>query len=258
MKRAATPARRVHDKSSDASLSTATVIENVAPRERAAAISGEPEGPFGRNTVMFRILALFAPLVLAGCSVFGVRTAPEPPFTVVDRPADGIEVRRYPARVAAEVRLAADQGRPESRAFGLLFDYISGANAAEEKIAMTAPVEQAGTEIAMTAPVEMGRQEEGFVMRFFLPEEFTPETAPVPTDPAVELVELSAEHVAVEGFTGWWTRAGVERRQADLLARLEDTAWQPAGAPVAWFYDPPWTLPFLRRNEIVVPVERRS
>jgi hypothetical protein len=207
---------------------------------------------------MLRILALFAPLLLAGCTVFGVRTVAEPPFTVVDRPVDGIEVRRYTPRVAAEVRFAAGDSRPEGRAFRLLFDYISGANAGGSELAMTAPVEQAGTAIAMTAPVEMGQGGDAFVMRFFLPEGFTVATAPVPDDPRVVLVGLEAEHVAVTGFTGWWTRAGVARRQADLVALLGETPWQPTGAPTAWFYDPPWTLPFFRRNEVAVPVERRG
>ena len=207
---------------------------------------------------MFRFLALIAPLLLAGCTVFGVRTVAEPPFTVVDRPVDGVEVRRYAPRVAAEVRLAPGESGPERRAFRLLFAYISGANAGAREIAMTAPVEQSGTAIAMTAPVETGQGDGGFVMRFFLPEGFTLATAPVPDDPRVVLVGLEAEHVAVRGFTGWWTGAGVVRRQADLVALLGETAWQPTGPPTAWFYDPPWTLPFFRRNEVAVPVERRG
>ena len=207
---------------------------------------------------MLRILALFAPLFLAGCTVFGVRTVAEPPFTVVDRPVEGVEVRRYAPRVAAEVRLAAGESRPDGRAFRLLFDYISGANAGAREIAMTAPVEQAGTAIAMTAPVEMGQGDDDFVMRFFLPEGFTMATAPEPDDPRVVLIGLEAAHVAVSGFTGWWTRASVARRQADLVGLLGKTAWQPVGPPTAWFYDPPWTLPFFRRNEVAVPVERRG
>lgn len=202
---------------------------------------------------MFRILALFAPLLLAGCSVFGVRTVDEPPFVVVDRPAEGVEVRRYQERVAAEVRLGSESG-----AFRLLFDYISGANEAAEKIAMTAPVEQSGAKIAMTAPVEVDQGDEALVMRFFLPESFTAETAPRPTDPRVTLVVLDEAHIAVTSFTGWWTRAGVARRQAALVDQLTTTAWQAAGPPTAWFYDPPWTLPFFRRNEIAVPVVKRD
>ncbi len=207
---------------------------------------------------MFRILALVAPLFLAGCSVFGVRTVAEPPFTVVDRLADGVEIRRYAPRVAAEVRLEGGGSRPDGRAFRLLFDYISGSNAGGREIAMTAPVEQAGTKIAMTAPVEMGDGGDTFVMRFFLPEGFTVENAPEPLRPEVAIVGVPAEHVAVLGFTGWWTTGGIARRQAALQAQLAESAWQPARSPTAWFYDPPWTLPFLRRNEIAIPVEPRS
>jgi hypothetical protein len=180
---------------------------------------------------MLRILALFAPFFLAGCSVFGVRTVAEPPFTVVDRPVEGVEVRRYDDRVAAEVRLGPDGS--ESRAFRLLFDYISGANEGAREIAMTAPVEQAGAKIDMTAPVEMGRGDEAFVMRFFLPAGYTVDSAPRPTDPRVTLVALDGAHIAVAAFTGWWTRAGVVRRQAALVERLAATGWRPAGPATA-------------------------
>jgi hypothetical protein len=160
--------------------------------------------------------------------------------------------------VAAEVRLEERGSRSDSQAFRLLFDYISGANAGGREIAMTAPVEQAGTEIAMTAPVEMSEGDDVFVMRFFLPEGFTVESAPVPLRPEVAIVGVPEEHVAVAGFTGWWTERGIARRQADLIDQLAESVWQSAGTPTAWFYDPPWTLPFLRRNEIAVPVEQRN
>ena len=158
--------------------------------------------------------------------------------------------------MAAEVRLGPEAG--EGAAFRLLFDYISGANEAPGEIAMTAPVERAGVRIAMTAPVEMGRGDDAFVMRFFLPTGYTLETALRPTNPDVTLVALEEAHVAVTGFTGWWTSAGVARRQAALVERLADTGWRPAGPARAWFYDPPWTLPFFRRNEIAVPVVERD
>jgi hypothetical protein len=205
---------------------------------------------------MLRLLALVAPFLLAGCTVFGVRTVAEPPFEVVDRPVEGIELRRYGERVAAEVRLGPEAG--ESAAFRLLFDYISGANEAAGEIAMTAPVERANAKIAMTAPVEMGRGDDAFVMRFFLPAGYTLETAPRPTNPNVTLVALDEALVAVTGFSGWWTRGGIARRQTALVERLADTAWRPAGPAIAWFYDPPWTLPFFRRNEIAVPVVERD
>ena len=79
-------------------------------------------------------------------------------------------------------------------------------------------------------------------------------TLPVPNDPAVRLVEVPGETMAVLRFTGDRGAEAVAARQAELLRGLAGTAWVPRGAPVAWFYDPPWTLPWLRRNEVAVPV----
>lgn len=210
---------------------------------------------------MIRLLVIPGLMMLAGCSVFGVRTTEEPPFTVVDSIGD-IEIRRYSERAAAEVRLVDAGERTGSQAnqrqaFRILFDYIQGANDGGRKIAMTAPVEQqaGGRRIAMTTPVETVSDDGAFVMRFFLPHDLSAGTAPEPTDPRVEIVELAAQHYAVRRFTGWWTEAGLERRQAALLEALANSNWTPAGTPVAWFYDPPWTVPFLRRNEVAVRVE---
>ena len=203
-----------------------------------------------------------ASAVLAGCSVFGVRSGTETlDYEVVADLGEDLEVRAYPARIAAEARVP---GKDEtSKAFGLLFDYIKGANEKNREVAMTTPVEtDAGAqEIAMTAPVETDRQtgaggEPVTVMRFFLPAKFTQQTAPVPTDDRLRLVKLEAEKVAVLRFSGFGSGSSVRAEKRRLISRLEDTVWQPLGEPSAMFYDPPWTLPFFRRNEVVVPVAR--
>lgn len=223
----------------------------------------EPNPARLRNIMMRHILLLSGLLMLAGCTVLGIRDTAEPSFTVVDRVADTVEIRRYAPRAAAEVRLdgaAAGGGmQAQGRAFRTLFAYIQGANDGGRTIAMTAPVEQraGGSSIAMTAPVETTTDADGFVMRFFLPADLTAATAPEPTDPAVAIVELPAGDMAVRSFTGWWTEAGLARRQEALIDALDGTGWVAAGPPVGWFYDPPWTIPFLRRNEVAVPVVPR-
>jgi len=63
--------------------------------------------------------------------------------------------------------------------------------------------------------------------------------------------------MAVLRFTGLRGADAIAARQAELLERLESTAWKPIGPPLTWFYDPPWTIPFLRRNEVAVPVAPR-
>ena len=134
--------------------------------------------------------------------------------------------------------------------------YIFGANHRDEKIAMTAPVSQeSGDRIAMTAPVAQVRDGENrSAIRFFMPSKWTMETLPKPDDDHVNLVEVPAETYAVLRFTGDRSPAAVAARTNELRKILGDNDVDPLGEPVAWFFDPPWTLPFRRRNEIAIPV----
>lgn len=198
------------------------------------------------------------------CSLYGGRRGVEQPhFDVVETLSAATEVRRYPSRVAAEVRLPGRDGPlNRGRAFRILYRYITGANAERTGVAMTAPVESAdaGRHIAMTAPVQSGGDaaDEGYTMRFFLPSTFTMETAPRPGDGRVVLVDVPEQTVAVRRFTGLRGRAQVDRQAALLRRAVAGSRWRPAaadaGAVAAWFYDPPATLPFLRRNEVAMVV----
>ena len=219
--------------------------------------------------MLLRLAAsVVASAALAGCSVFGDRSNLEmPDYKVVDTLGDDLKVRRYGVRVAAQATVtvaSVDSG--QSKAFKLLFDYIKGANEGGQEVAMTAPVETGtrGTEIAMTAPVETAETKAAgdgstqVTMRFLLPGKFTPETAPVPTNPKLSLVELPAETMAVLRFSGFGWRDTVMEKRDTLMRRLKTTDWAPKGETITMFYDPPWTLPFFRRNEVAVPVARAS
>jgi hypothetical protein len=219
--------------------------------------------------MLLRLAALgIASAMLAGCSVFGVRSDLEmPDYDVVAKLGEDLEVRRYGARVAAEATVTADSySGGQRRAFGLLFDYIKGANKGSRDVAMTAPVEtdSRGAEIAMTAPVETGAAEKAeggktrVTMRFLLPAKFTPETAPVPTHPDLRLTTLQPETMAVLRFSGFGGRESVRNKRAELKQRLAKTAWHPKGDMISMFYDPPWTLPFFRRNEVAVRVRKAA
>ena len=121
---------------------------------------------------------------------------------------------------------------------------------------MTAPVsQQTGDRIAMTAPVAQSKSGENTsVIRFFMPSKWTMETLPTPDDDHVKLVEVPAERYAVLRFTGDRGPRAVAARTEELLEILRDNDIEAAGQAVAWFFDPPWTLPFRRRNEIAVPI----
>ena len=196
-------------------------------------------------------------LLLGACSVIGIRDGTEEPRFDVVAHAGPAEIRRYAPRIAAETTLQATELDARSRGFQRLAGYIFGANTTKAAIPMTAPVTQAASErIAMTAPVTQNRSPGGaWTIRFFMPARYTLDTLPTPTDPAVSLVPVPAQTYAVLRFTGSTAPEAVAAQQAELSRALEGTPWQANGLPLAWFYDPPWTLPFLRRNEVAIPLK---
>jgi len=188
------------------------------------------------------------------------------PYTVVAT-VDDVELRRYPRLVVAETEAPS-----ENVAFRRLFRYIDGANEGDADISMTAPVEVSsggGVSISMTAPVEVsvgGRtpptaatesepvDDADVRMRFHLPETFDIDTAPAPTDDSVTLEATPERTLAVRQFSGQPTDGRVDRERERLTETLADASVPTVGDPFFMGYDAPWTLPFLRRNEVAVEV----
>ncbi|MEQ9112212.1 MAG: heme-binding protein [Rhodospirillaceae bacterium] len=218
--------------------------------------------------LMRSLISLAGSALLAGCSVVGVRSGTEQPrYDVVERLSEEVEVRQYGERLAAEVTVArGGRSSNENSAFGALAGYIFGKNTARsevvpEKVTRTSPVETRSNQsekIAMTSPVETTTRGSEMTMRFFLPSAYTLESAPVPSNPKVSVVPVPPETLATLQFKGMRTTNNVETHKAELLKQLSATDWAPVGEPVAYFYDPPWTVPTLRRNEIAVKVEKRA
>lgn len=185
-------------------------------------------------------------------SIVGVRVGTEEPQYTSERLTEHVEIRRYGPRIAAETTVEADEDRARNEGFRRLAGYIFGGNQGKTKIAMTAPVaQQAGQKIAMTAPVA----QQGSMIRFFMPSKWSMETLPTPNDDRVRLVAVPPETVAVLSFSGDRSPRAVAKRTAELREVLRAKEIDAIGEPVAWFYDPPWTLPFRRRNEIAIPVQ---
>ena len=189
-------------------------------------------------------------------SIVGVRTVEEPHY--IRRPLTGrVEIRQYGSRIAAETTVTGDRQRALNAGFRRLAGYIFGGNHRDTEIAMTAPVSQqaAKEQIAMTAPVsQTGSAADGWTVRFFMPSKWSMETLPRPDDDDVRLVTVAPQTVAVLSFSGDRGPAAVEARSEQLRNVLRDNGIEPKGEATAWFYDPPWTLPFRRRNEVVVPI----
>jgi hypothetical protein len=187
-------------------------------------------------------------------NIVGIRLGTEEPMYTVERKIGDVEIRRYGPRVAAETVIGGDEQSARNQGFRVLAGYIFGANSGSDKIAMTAPVAQQSSEkIAMTAPVATQRRPSGeWVIRFFMPSKYTLASLPTPDDDRVRLVDVPEESVAVLRFTGSIAPRAVAERSEQLLKVLYRNGIEPDGDPLAWFYDPPWTLPCRRRNEVVV------
>ena len=204
-----------------------------------------------------RLMSLLGTLLVSACSVVGIRSGTEEPrFTVIERIGDA-EVRQYAPRVAAETIVPGSAEAARGEGFRRLAGYIFGGNDGGARIAMTTPVAQAdaGQRIAMTAPVaEAPAGPAGWSIRFFLPADLA--DPPAPRDARVRIVTVPAETVAVLRFTGIATDSAIATQRTRLMTSLG--SWTADGPPMTWFYDPPWTLPPLRRNEVAVPVTRRT
>lgn len=193
-------------------------------------------------------------------STVGIRVGVEEPLYSVQSLADGVEIRRYGPRIAAETTVVGDEEEVRNAGFRRLAGYIFGANQRSDRIAMTAPVGQqatrGGQKIAMTAPVaQQAGANRGWVIRFYMPSGYTLQSLPTPDDERVALVSVAPETVAVLRFTGDRGSESVAEHTGRLRQTLREYGFVPTGEPVAWFYDPPWTLPCRRRNEIAIPVE---
>lgn len=209
------------------------------------------------------ITAVFASIIMAGCSVVGQSNVETAPYEVIESAQDNeIEIRNYESMVLASTRMA---GEGRNDAFRNLFKYITGANEGEADIAMTAPVlmdaqsnAKEGKEIPMTAPVFMDENGDDAMMSFVLPKEYTLATAPKPTNDAVTLSELKNYKVAAIQFSGTLGDSNVAKHRKMLEEWIATSDYKVAGDYITAGYNAPFTLPMLRRNEVMVEVENNK
>lgn len=196
-----------------------------------------------------------AVMLLAGGTAMSIE---KPKYEVVYTDGE-VEYRQYEPYLVAETRItnASSYKAAGNEGFQRLFRYISGGNSSRAKIAMTAPVQQSsGEKIAMTAPVSQAENADGWAVAFMLPTRYTMETAPVPADQRVQIREIPGRLMAVKRFSSRWTEGNFARREADLLAVLSAEAIETVGKVERAAYNSPFTLPFMRRNEVMVQVDR--
>ena len=200
-------------------------------------------------------------------AVFGgqVMAIEEPVYETLRQGPD-FELRRYAPLRLAEVEVSGGFDAVGGKAFRILADYIFGDNQGGTKIAMTAPVSQrpaegaaasAGTRIEMTAPVTQrpaDKAPDSYVISFVMPARLSLEQLPVPNNPRVRLREEPARLMAVLRYASSWSENRYREHESRLLAAVRGAGLTPIGEPVYARYNSPFSLPFLRRNEVMIEV----
>ncbi len=168
-----------------------------------------------------------------------------------------IEIRHYQPMIIAEVEMTGQRTEAIGDGFRLLADYIFGNNTVKQSIAMTAPVQQQeSTKIAMTAPVQQQSTGESWKVSFVMPSEYTLDSLPTPNNERVILKEVSAKQFAVIRFSGTNSDENVKEHEKQLLEYVKANDIRVTGSPQYAFYNPPWTIPPLRRNEVMMEIEQ--
>lgn len=186
----------------------------------------------------------------------------EPEYRVLEERED-YEIRAYHPYLVAETTVEGDYGESGGRGFRILAGYIFGRNQASEKMSMTAPVTREpaeGVRMNMTVPVIAERAADAgrYTYQFVMERKYTRETLPVPEDERVSIREIPARTMAARRYSGRWTAANFEKHLGLLLAALERDGIEVTGTPQSAAYNSPFTPPFLRRNEVLVEIERAT
>jgi hypothetical protein len=211
------------------------------------------------NKDYFMKYLFFASLLFIN-NFFNTTMATEEPEFKIILEEGNFQVREYDPKIIAQVEVEGDFDEASSRGFKLLADYIFGNNlldGASKKISMTSPVEMSplAENLLMTSSVMDDQVNNKWSINFVMPQEFSLDTLPKPNNFQVNIIEVPKEKYAVIVFSGL-VRESSYAEKAELLSNyLKENSFKQQGAIKIARYNPPWTLPFFRRNELMVRID---
>lgn len=179
--------------------------------------------------------------------------APEPSYSLLKKEGS-IEIRRYSSLIIAQVNVKGERKSAIQTGFKILANYIFGNNGTHQKIGMTAPVMQESLH-QYTQIDNPSKAKDAWAIRFVIPSLYSIDTLPKPTNEAIEIVRVPNKKYAVIRFRGSSQRSNLDEHEAILHAYLAKHHLKVIGETIYAFYNPPWILPFLRRNEIMLEIE---
>lgn len=200
------------------------------------------------------ILVLVVLAILAALAGIIMSNVEQPEYKVILSDKN-IELREYAPMLLAEVEASGERKEAIKQGFKILADYIFGNNVSKTKMEMTAPVtSELSEKLTMTAPVMQLGQGEKWNVRFVMPAGYTLETLPRPNSSSIKLISVPAKRFVVIRFSGLAKDENIQIHTEELKAYISEQNLKTIGNPMLAFYNPPWTLPFLRRNEVMIEV----
>jgi len=201
------------------------------------------------------IIALI--LIVGGLLAGPVMSNVEKPDYKVIQTERNIEIRQYEPMIIAEVEVDGKREDAIREGFRLIADYIFGNNTVQRDIAMTAPVQQQESQkIAMTAPVQQKSTGRSWQISFVMPSKYSMETLPEPKNDRVRLKEIMTKKFVVIKFSGTNSNENVTEHENQLMKYIESNQIKIIDSPKYAFYNAPWTLPFMRRNEVMIEINQ--
>ena len=203
------------------------------------------------------ITSIIALILIVGVLAGPVMSNVEKPDYKVIQSEQNIEIRQYEPMIIAEVEVDGKREDAIRDGFRLLADYIFGNNTVQQVISMTAPVQQKENQkIAMTAPVQQQSTGKSWRMSFVMPSKYSMDSLPVPNNNRVRLKEILTKKFVVIEFSGTNSNENVTKHENQLMNYIEANQINIIGSPKYAFYNAPWTLPFLRRNEVMIEIKQ--
>ncbi len=205
------------------------------------------------------ITSIIALILIVGVLAGPVMSNVEKPDYKVIQSEQNIEIRQYEPMIIAEVEVDGKREDAIGDGFRLLADYIFGNNTVQQVISMTAPVQQKENQkIAMTAPVQQQSTGKSWRMSFVMPSKYSMDSLPVPNNNRVRLKEILTKKFVVIEFSGTNSSENVTEHENQLMNYIEAKQIKIIGSPKYAFYNAPWTLPFLRRNEVMTEINQQQ
>ncbi len=213
--------------------------------------------PFAWYTPLMKKITLILPILMTSCSFFGIQNGEGPKYEVLVKEGH-FEIRKYESYIIAKTTVKGSFDDSSGEAFRILAGYIFGKNKGKMKIAMTSPVEveQKSVKIAMTSPVEMSQAGDSYTMAFSMPSQYTMETLPKALDNRIVFKQVESRIVASHRYSWFSSQKKNNKKAKKLREWLKKNSQYKASKDYTYAgYNPPWTIPFLRRNEVHIELQ---